>query len=272
MPELAEVHTLAAQLNATLKGLAVSGLEILNPRWLAAGDPATLTGRTVLSVGRWGKRMIWRFDDGQILIVGLGMTGGFIVGDQPADKHTGAVIRFDGGARVRYQDPRKFGRAHLFAGEQQMHDALDARIGPDAAGPLSWQQLKEAAGRGRMPVKAALLAQERISGLGNYMGSEICHRARVHPQTSVGELTRRDWIALNRARMQMVTAALNAGGLSFSDYRHADGSLGDMLRRLRVYGREGQPCVSCAAPIAATTIAGRSTFHCPSCQPDRQAR
>ena len=272
MPELAEVHTLAAQLNDTLSGLTVSGVEIRNPKWLAAGDPESLTGRTVLSVGRWGKRMIWRFDDGQILVAGLGMTGGFLIGDQPAGKHTGAIIRFAEGVPVRYQDPRKFGRAHLFTDEQRMHEALDARIGPDAAGPLTWRQLKAAVGRGRTPVKAALLAQERISGLGNYMGSEICHRARVHPQTPVSSLARRDWIALNRARMQMVTAALNAGGLSFSDYRHVDGSEGDMLSRLRAYGRESQPCLTCATPIVATTIAGRSTFHCPACQPDRQAR
>jgi len=272
MPELAEVHTLAQQLNEALRGRIIRDIEIINPKWLVEGDPASLAGREVRSVTRWGKRMIWAFDDGQKLICGLGMTGGFLLDDLPPGKHTGAIIRFRDGAQVRYQDPRKFGRAHLFSDEEAMRAALSSRIGPDAAGPLRWHQLKAAVGRGRLAIKPALLAQERISGLGNYMGSEICHRAGVHPATAVCDLTRRDWVLLNRARMQMIVAALNAKGLSFSDYRHADGASGDMLRHLRVYGRDGQPCLACRTPITVSVLAGRSTFHCPSCQPERQQR
>lgn len=262
MPELAEVQTLADQLHDVAAGRTILHVELLHPPLLSFGDPASLNGRTLTGVARWGKRL--RFDcDGPVAVLGLGMTGGVRAGgDQPA--HTVARIDLTAGLTLWLTDVRKFGRLHIFSCAEQAHQQLDGRIGPDAASAMTAAQLRTALGRGTL--KGCLLDQSKIAALGNYMVDEICHRAGVQPARHTTSLTDTEWEAVNQARMLMVALALRHGGLSFSDYRHADGSQGRMIDHLRVYRRAGQPCLTCATPIRKTVVAGRGTHDCPSCQ------
>ena len=270
MPELAEVQTLAGQLHDTLAGHAITSARSLHPPFLAPDDTALMVGAKIGGVDRWGKRLRFRFADGRVLIVGLGMTGGFTLRpiSAPLSHHTRLTLTIENEIGCDYTDPRKFGRALLFSDDTQAEATLDGRIGRDAAGPLRWQDLRDALtrGTGRTALKAALLDQRRLAGLGNYLADEICGRAGVLPQRPAGRVTSREWILLNRARMTVITEALRHQGLSFSDYRHTDGGKGSMSGALRFYGRAGQPCFTCATILTKTTVAGRGTVICPTCQ------
>lgn len=274
MPELAEVQTLAWQLRQVAAGRRIEALTPLRASWLQAGDASSLSGVTVATVSRWGKRLRFSMEDGQQLVVGLGMTGGFRVRKttEAQDKHTVAEVLLEDGVRLDYVDPRRFGRAHLFADDAQAVAVLGGRIGVDAASRMTFKQLRELlAHHGGRALKAALLDQggngRGLSGLGNYLCDEMAWEARLHPERTVSSLTDREWIRLNRARMQVLLRALNAQGLSFSDYRHADGGEGQMLGKLRAYGRAGAPCLRCGTSMVKSVVAGRGTHHCPTCQP-----
>jgi len=263
MPELAEVQILADQLNRSLQGADLEGFEVFYPGWVTEGDLCWLAGLQIESIDRWGKRLRFNFSDQRQLISGLGLAGNWLL--QHPDRHLVAKLSTSLGP-VYYSDPRHFGHAQVFQSAQQAQDALGDRIGLDAALTITDQQLKAALRSGKIKLKAALLDQGRLSGIGNYLADEICFESALLPVRPLESLTDLEWEHLNLARSKIITRALEGEGASFSDYRHADGSKGEMQQRMAVYGRSGLPCPRCGFKIQKSTVAGRGTHHCPSCQ------
>lgn len=265
MPELAEVQTLAEQLHQQRAGATIEEVTLHFPGWIKRGDLSVLAGDRLDRVQRWGKRLRFSFASGREMVVGLGMTGSFRTDPQPDGPHLLARFRTSAGD-LCYLDPRRFGSARLFEDETQMYSELGERIGIDAAAELTDQQLAQVLGGGRRTLKAALLDQARLSGIGNYLADEMAFAAGLRPSRPLKELSDADWSALNRARIQVIDRALSAQGLSFSDYRHADGQEGRMSQHLLVYGRGGNPCLGCGTRLSSGQVAGRTTVWCARCQ------
>jgi formamidopyrimidine-DNA glycosylase len=263
MPELAEVETLAGQLNNALSGQTVSNLEVFSDRWLVSGSPALLAGQKIDSVARWGKRLRFSFHNEAQLVSGLGMTGSWLTA---SSSHSAVAVLECQGVKAYYVDPRRFGRAYIFPSAQQAQEVLGPKIGVDAALSLDVDQLQQALGSGRVTLKGALLDQSRLSGIGNYLADEICWSASLSPRLPLSSLSGSDWERLNSSRLEVIARALQSQGASFSDYRHLDGGQGSMQNQLRVYGRSGLPCLRCQAPIEKSVVAGRGTHSCPQCQ------
>jgi len=270
MPELAEVQTLVDQLKVELQDATIQEFIVHHPGLLQVGNPRGLSGKQILDIQRWGKRMQFILSpnpgssEPSCLVVGLGMTGGWIWGTQPT-KHCIAEIHTNQGD-AWYVDPRKFGKMHFFSTMRSAYEALGPRIGVDALAKLNDKQLAEALGSSDIKLKAALLDQSRLAGIGNYLADEIAWDSQLSPLRPLKSLSPDDWSRLNKARTKIIRRALKAQGLSFSDYRHADGSKGDMLSHLRAYGRSGKECLRCGGILQKSVVAGRGTHWCPACQ------
>ena len=265
MPELAEVQTLVHQLDAALAGSHIAGMNFLYPQILQHGSADTLADKQLHAVSRWGKRLHFQIGDTpQVLVVSLGMTGGWRLGDKP-DKHLVAELHTSQGT-AWYTDPRRFSRMHIFESPQEAESVLGARIGVDAASCISDQELRQALGSGQTKLKAALLDQSKLSGIGNYLADEIAWQAKLSPYRPLSQITPDEWTALNQSRQDVINRALKYGGLSFSDYLHLDGGKGNMSSQLQAYGRSGQPCMRCNATLLKSVVAGRGTHYCENCQ------
>jgi formamidopyrimidine-DNA glycosylase len=206
--------------------------------------------------------------DGTVVVVGLGMTGtvtllravsGHLYEHEVCRVHVGSHA-------VVFADARKFGNALMFSSSEEAHQHLDSRIGVDAYSALTAVQLRDIVGIGSAQIKSALLDQSRLAGIGNYLADEILHHARLLPTRACASLTDQDWVALNKARVVIIERALEAGGMSMRDYVDTAGREGRMTEQLRVYGRRDRPCGTCGEPVAHTKVAGRTSWHCRSCQ------
>jgi formamidopyrimidine-DNA glycosylase len=224
----------------------------------------------VVEVGRKGKFLLVDLDDGQTMVAHLGMSGRFSVAapEEERPAHTHFVARLDDGSELRFIDPRTFGFVAAFD-EEEIAGSGVARLGPDA-----WGEHPEAGAladrlRGRTaPIKALLLDQGPISGLGNIYADEALHRAGIHPETPGGELGEERLAALAEAIVAVLEQAIEKGGTTLDDlaYLLPDGRAGENLEVLRVYGREDLPCLACGMPIQRVVIRARSSFFCPRCQ------
>jgi formamidopyrimidine-DNA glycosylase len=273
MPELPEVETVRRRLEPVLVGRRFDRVEILDPRLTRPEDPLAvaveLVGERVAAVDRRGKYLIVRFESGRALLVHLRMTGNLlhVVGRLEDDPHRRAVVELDDGTVLAYRDVRRFG-TWLLAEPGLAEPYLDARLGREPlAQAFTTKRLSEALAGRRAPVKAAILDQRRLAGVGNIYADEALWRARIHPLRPAGELDEDELRALRRG----IRAALNAGierqGATLRDYRTPDGGSGRMQHEFKVYGREGQPCERCGRPIEKIRAAGRGTWFCPNCQP-----
>lgn len=221
-------------------------------------------------VGRHGKFLTMPLDDGQTMVAHLGMSGRFSLPEAgaPLDPHTHLVVHLDDGQEVRFVDPRTFGFVAVFDEDELLLSPL-ARLGPDAWDrPLSPSELKGSF-RGRTaPIKALLLDQGLVAGLGNIYADESLHQARIHPLRPGGRLSEATAARLVEAIRNVLQAAIASGGTTLSDlaYLLPDGQAGDNLESLAVYGREGLPCRSCGSPVRRVVVRARSTHYCPSCQ------
>lgn len=265
VPELAEVHTIAAQLDVALAGRRVESVTVRDPAWVKAGDLLALAGGEICKVQRWGKRLIVD-TDAACAVIGLGMTGRFDLDPGEPAAHTRAELVV-GGVRVRYVDPRGFGSAHVYTDERAARAALSDRIGRDAADEMTADEMADAVGRSsRRALHTALLDQSGLAGIGNWVSCEICFRAACDPAGRVCDLAEEDWRRLNTSRAEVIAQALEHGGLSFSDYRDAHGNSGGMAAHLQAYGRAGKPCLRCEAVLGQLIVGGRSVVACPGCQ------
>jgi formamidopyrimidine-DNA glycosylase len=276
MPELPEVETIARDLDAAIVGATVtavwgSGLPLHLKRAVDLNGIRRLSvGRRIASVGRKGKYLLVAFADGDDVAVAgvvahLGMSGRLRVEPRAAARapHTHVVFTLDDQRELRFVDPRRFG---WMAPSDPLHARPElTALGPDPLTELDEAELVRRLTGARAPIKAFLLDQTRVAGLGNIYVSEALHRARIHPTTPAGRVVAHAGPLLAGIRASLELGIRNRG-TTLRDYVDASGMRGDNAASLRVYGREGEPCPVCAAAIKRRVDAGRSTFFCPACQ------
>ena len=271
MPELPEVETIRSRLAPGLVGRTFERVEIADARLTRPELPEAvaheLRGERVADVRRRGKYLIFAFESGRHLVVHLRMTGSFQhpAADGP-DPHRRAVVTLDDRSAVAYRDVRRFG-TWLLLEPGELETYLAARIGgePFDAAFTAAAFARALAGR-RTPIKAALLDQRAVAGVGNIYADEALWRARIHPLRPAGELARAEVAELRKAVRKALELGIARQGATLRDYRDPDGRGGRMQLEFRVYGRDGEPCERCGTPIEKIRAAGRGTWYCPTCQ------
>src|SRR5205085_3804846 len=228
-----------------------------------------LVGERVAALERRGKYLVFWCESGRGLLVHLRMTGGFrLAGGNglPDDPYVRAVVTLDDGSDVAYRDVRRFGTWQLLE-PYDVEPFLSARLGEEPLGRrFTARALGERLAGRRAPIKAALLDQRTIAGLGNIYVDEALWRARIHPLTPARDLQADQLRALRRAVKLALEAGIARQGATLRDYRQPDGTSGRMQHEFKVYGRNGEPCDRCGTPIEKTRVAGRGTWYCPQCQ------
>jgi formamidopyrimidine-DNA glycosylase len=264
VPELPEVETYRAALEPRLVHRTFTRVVIDDPRLTLPQDPrevaAELEGERVTAVERRGKYLLLRFESGLALVVHLRMTGGF---PTESGTHERAVVELDDGTVLLYRDVRRFGTWRVLAPDE-LEQYLAARLGPEPLGPgfTTAYLLQRLAGR-RAPVKAVLLDQRTVAGLGNIYADEALWHARIHPLRPGGEVTDDEARALHRGIRRALRKGIERQGADLGDGAYPRGS---MQEEFSVYGRAGEPCPRCGTPIEKTRAGGRGTAYCPRCQ------
>jgi len=275
VPELPEVETIRRQLAPHIEGRRVERVEVLDPRWSEPAAPGeiadALEGRRVLSVERRGKYFDVALDDEVHLVMHLRMTGNLLLvpaGDGDKRPYVRVRLGLDDGSTVLFSDPRRFGTGVVLLGDGARDDYFGERLGVEPLSPdFTAAALRDLARGRRSPVKAFLLSQERIAGVGNIYADEALFRARIHPLRPVGTLRRPQVEALRDAVVESLQAGIDARGASIDDFRHTDGARGSFQDRFLVHRREGEPCPRCGTTVVKLRAAGRGTYVCPRCQP-----
>jgi formamidopyrimidine-DNA glycosylase len=273
VPELPEVESVRRQLAPLLEGRRFERVAISDSRLTRPHDPravaAELEGERVASLERRGKYLIVRFESGRGLLIHLRMTGSLRhggAGTLPDDPYRRAVVRLDDGSDVAYRDVRRFG-TWLVLEPDELDDYVDARVGPEPLlGSYRARDLAARLERRRAPVKAVILDQRTVAGVGNIYADEALWRARVHPLTPAAELDQEQVRALHRGIRRALQHGIARQGSTLRDYALPDGGSGSMQDEFKVYGRGGEPCERCGTPIDKTRTAGRGTWYCPNCQ------
>jgi len=265
MPELPEVETIANGVDARVRGQRIRELWLgskrepfKSPRPLIV---RTVSGHRIQRVHRVGKTIVMQLDTGAEFLIHLGMTGRLLVNDAAADipPHTHAILHLEDGRDIRFVDPRRFGRLSVVP--------AGGYAGPGSE-PLTISPTDFAAlfRRRKTPIKAALLNQKLLHGVGNIYADESLFHAGIRPLRHAGRLTRAELDRLHLALQKVLRNAISLGGSSVSDYVDADGVRGFFQLEHRVYLRTGEPCLVCKTPIRRTTVGGRGTHYCPKCQ------
>jgi formamidopyrimidine-DNA glycosylase len=273
MPELPEVETIVADLRPHLVGRTIVRCELRFPSIVRHPEPETfidsIAGMRVEAVGRRGKFIFIALGEGRLLVVHLGMTGQLRLVDAATEvlNHTHVIFDFDDGRQLRYRDPRRFGRLLLGTQDELLISGTLPKLGPEPIDPaFDAEALFERFRRRRAPVKAVLLDQSTVAGVGNIYADESLHRARLRPDRAAGSLSRKSVRRLHESLRDSLEVAIRNRGSSVDTYRDAWGDMGSQQEELLVYGRAGEPCVTCGRPLAIVRIAGRSTVFCRRCQ------
>lgn len=270
MPELPEVETITRALALRLRGQRIQALVQRRPDLrfpLPLGLERRLVGRTVTGFRRRAKYILGDLDDGQTLMLHLGMSGRLVLDGPPAGPHEHLTFGFEDGSTLRFVDPRRFGMLDLvLTAALDRHPRL-AMLGlePLAAG-FNGPALAQALSGRKSVLKVALMDQRVVVGVGNIYASESLFRARLSPQRVAGLTAAASAARLARAIRAVLQDAIAAGGSTLRDYVQADGALGFFQDRFAVYGRAGQPCRACGHPIERLVQANRATYLCPCCQ------
>ncbi|MDQ3065906.1 MAG: bifunctional DNA-formamidopyrimidine glycosylase/DNA-(apurinic or apyrimidinic site) lyase [Actinomycetota bacterium] len=269
MPELPEVETVRRAIAPVLEGRTLTRVEIDDIRLTRPEDPleiaGELTGERVEHVDRRGKYLIVRFASGRALLIHLRMTGSLL--HEPGEvSHVRAVLRLDDGTTVAYRDVRRFG-TWLLLEPGELDPYLAARVGEEPlVASFTAKGLGERLEDRRAPLKAALLDQRTLAGLGNIYVDEALWYAKLHPLRKAGSLDRKELQRLHRAIRKALELGLARQGSTLSDYRLPDGSSGSMQEEFKAYGRTDEPCDRCGTLFEKTRVGGRGTWFCPSCQ------
>jgi formamidopyrimidine-DNA glycosylase len=278
MPELPEVETIRRQLAPRVEGRALARVEVRDPRWCRPLHPhelqAALAGRRLERLGRRGKYLVWSLQGDVHLLMHLRMTGTLLLDPDPAADAAARVrIALDDGRRLAFVDPRRFGTGELALGTPALEAFLAARLGLEPFHPgFTGPHLRALARGSRAPVKAFLLDQRRVAGVGNIYADEALFRAGVHPLREAGRLTGRQWATLRDTVREALAAGLEGGGASIDDFRHVDGARGAFQDDFLVHRREGEPCPRCGGTVRKLVAAGRGTYVCERCQPPPRRR
>ena len=282
MPELPEVETVKRQLAPSVEGRRLERLEVLDPRWCAPLDPVevetAVAGRVVERLSRRGKYLVWELEDEVFLIMHLRMTGTLLWEPGERERYTRVWFELRGPGRERrrlaYVDPRRFGTGELALGQAALDEFFASRLGVEPFGPeFTPEHMRKLARGRRAPVKAFLLDQRHVAGVGNIYADEALFRAGIHPLRPVGRLTGAQHALLRDAVVETLADGIDARGASIDDFRDLDGSRGQFQDRFLVYQRAGEPCTRCGNEISKMVVGGRGTYVCERCQPrPRRAR
>jgi formamidopyrimidine-DNA glycosylase len=282
MPELPEVETVRAGLVPAMEQAIIKNADVRRPdlRWPFPENMAQrLTGKTVLRLRRRSKYILADLSSNETLLIHLGMSGRMVIDQQQVDdthhdlpiieKHDHVIFEMNNGARIRFNDARRFGAMDLIATPDVESHWLLEKLGPEPLGnafdeSYLYAQLNKRAS----PIKTALLDQRIVSGLGNIYVCEVLHRTGISPKRKANALSKKSAATLVPAIREVLSEAIEAGGSSLKDYRQADGELGYFQHSFKVYDREGEPCqnATCDGGIERIVQSGRSTFYCPKCQ------
>ncbi len=287
MPELPEVETVRRGLAPAMEGARFAKVEVRDRRlrWPLAKDfEKRITGQTVEGLGRRAKYLLADLSSGDVLMMHLGMSGSFRVGQDAkpgvyyhekskSTAHDHVVFHMSNGATVTFNDPRRFGSMKLVKRAKIEHEPLLRNLGPEPLGnAFDAAMLAKACAKKKTSLKAALLDQRVVAGLGNIYVCEALFRAHLSPKRQASTIAGRNGnpnqraVALVDAIKAVLKDAIEAGGSSLRDHRRTDGALGDFQHNFRVYDREGELCPDCKGKIKRIVQTGRSTFYCPSCQ------
>ncbi len=295
MPELPEVETIVADLRPHLAGRTIVRCELRFPSIVRYPEPEafadSITGLRIEAVGRRGKFILIALGAGRLLVVHLGMSGQLrLVGaDTEIANHTHVILDLEGGPpatgfagpggsrgdappqtigrQLRYIDPRRFGRLLLGTEDELIASGTLPRLGPEPIDPaFDADELYRRFRRRRAPLKALLLDQAMVAGVGNIYADESLHRAKLRPDRAAGSLSRKSVRRLHESLRDSLEVAIKNRGSSVDTYRDAWGEVGGQQEMLLVYGRGGEPCFTCGRPLSIVRIAGRSTVFCRRCQ------
>lgn len=282
MPELPEVETVRRGLEPVMRGQMIAQADVRRPdlRWpFPASMAERLEGQTVCALRRRSKYILADLSSGETLIIHLGMSGRMLVSGQmpgaffrdhqPKDTHDHVVLHMNGGARVTFNDARRFGAMDLAATCAVDQHWLLNKLGPEPLGnAFNEDYLAQTLQGRRSPIKAALLDQRVVAGLGNIYVCEALHRAGINPKRHAGRVSAPRLRKLVPVIRDVLSEAIEAGGSSLRDHRQADGELGYFQHKFLVYDREDKACqtVGCGGTVRRVVQSGRSTFYCPKCQ------
>lgn len=282
MPELPEVETVRRGLLPVMEGQLITKATVNRPdlRWpFPEGMAERLTGKRIKALRRRSKYILADLDSGETLLIHLGMSGrmlisGHTVGEfhhpHPVpEKHDHVVFDMEQGARITFNDARRFGAMDLFGTEVGDAHWLLKNLGPEPLGNAFHEAYLIERLKGKnSPIKTVLLDQGIVSGLGNIYVCEVLFRAKINPKRKAGQLSSARVASLVPIIREVLSEAIEAGGSSLKDYRQADGELGYFQHVFRVYDREGERCVTpdCLGTVSRFVQSGRSTFYCPQCQ------
>ena len=282
MPELPEVETVRRGLAPAMEGAVIARATVNRPdlRWPFPERMAErLTGRRVARLRRRSKYILADLDGDESLLIHLGMSGRMLVSGDPlgqfvhdhpaAEKHDHVVLDLENGARITFNDPRRFGAMDLLPTQGAEAHPLLAKLGPEPLGNSFDEDYLVTALRGkRTPIKSALLDQRIVAGLGNIYVCEALFRARISPLRQAARISDSRKARLVPIIRDVLSEAIEAGGSSLRDFRQADGELGYFQHRFDVYDREGEACrgEGCTASVRRAVQSGRSSFYCPTCQ------
>ena len=282
MPELPEVETVRRGLAPVMEGVVIARADVNRPdlRWPFPERMAErLTGQRVERLRRRSKYVLADLGSGETLLIHLGMSGRMLISGDPlgqfvhehpaAEKHDHVVFHMENGARITFNDPRRFGAMDLMETARESEHKLLAVLGPEPLGNDFYDKILVDAFQGRnTPVKSALLDQRIVSGLGNIYVCETLFRAGISPKRKAVRIAAARVAAMVPIIREVLSEAIDAGGSSLKDFRQADGELGYFQHSFDVYGREGEACKreACEGIIARVVQSGRSSFYCPQCQ------
>lgn len=282
MPELPEVETVRRGLAPVMEGVVIARADVNRPdlRWPFPAQMAErITGQRVERLRRRSKYVLADLSSGETLLIHLGMSGRMLISGDPlgqfvhehpaAEKHDHVVFHMENGARITFNDPRRFGAMDLMETAREAEHKLLAVLGPEPLSNDFHEAILVNALKGRnMPVKSALLDQRIVAGLGNIYVCETLFRAGISPARKAGRIAAARVAAMVPIIRDILGEAIEVGGSSLRDFRQADGELGYFQHSFDVYGREGQPCKTegCDAKITRIVQSGRSSFYCPQCQ------
>jgi len=266
MPELPEVETIKNELAPHIIGHTITAVTLFDER-IVRQPPveefnSRLIGETITGVGRRGKYLLFSLTSGEWLIIHLKMTGSLWL--TPPDRFTRAVIHLNGGTKIYFRDPRKFGVMWLAADENSVGDKLGPE--PLEAG-FTAKTLAKALAKRTAPIKALLFDQSLIAGIGNMYADEALFLAKIHPMRPGGNLSKKEIERLHQAIRQVLSAGINDKGASTDTYFRPSGDIGTAHFQFRVAHRRWESCPTCGTPLQRIPVRNRGSYFCPNCQP-----